>query len=474
MFRSRTIHRILVVLGALASQVSAQHVYWADLANNGTGRIARGNLDGSNVTDVTTTGFAQQPSSVAIDQIEAKIYWTDGLALGGNGAIHRANLNGSNSEMIVPNAGLSSGIAVDAINGKVYWTSFEGVYRANLDGSDVEPLIPPSGVGFGAYGVAVDLLHNRLFWTEFQTSPSIVGRILSADLDGTDIQTIYDVNGTGPVAIALNPAGGTMYWVDSIERILRRANLNGSGIVHMTPASGAEFPTGVAVDVDNGKVYWSLSDLLDGIGRIRRSNLDGSMVENYQGALFDPKGIVVRTTPGIISTSPEYCSIDARQPYAINNASIVYGWMVVDVLFSDVLPSPLGIEDFAVIEHNGTGVVPGVATVMSLGPAEVRVTLSEPIEPGIWTCVYNNGSGTKTCLGYLPADVNSDGSSSPVDILRLIDNLNGVIVPPYGNWQTDANRSGAAEPSDVLRVIDLLNGADAFNPWNGASLPPCP
>src|SRR5262245_58463423 len=124
---------ILLAFCALASSAVAQHIYWADLANTGAGRIARGNLDGSNVIDVTTTGLSQQPSAVAIDQIEAKIYWTDGLALGGAGAIHRANLTGTGAEMIVPNAGLSGGIAVDPINGKVYWTRPDGVYRANLD-----------------------------------------------------------------------------------------------------------------------------------------------------------------------------------------------------------------------------------------------------------------------------------------------------------------------------------------------------
>ena len=57
----------------------------------------------------------------------------------------------------------------------------------------------------------------------------------------------------------------------------------------------------------------------------------------------------------------------------------------------------------------------------------------------------------------------------PLDILALIDRLNGVIALP--EWSTDIDRDGSAGPQDILRLIDLLNGAGAFEPWNGKSLP---
>jgi hypothetical protein len=78
------------------------------------------------------------------------------------------------------------------------------------------------------------------------------------------------------------------------------------------------------------------------------------------------------------------------------------------------------------------------------------------------------------CVGWLPADANGDGTSSPVDILAIIDNLNSRLEPPLEIWQCDINRSSLCEPSDILRLIDLLNGAGVYDSWNGQSLPACP
>jgi hypothetical protein len=459
----------------VASSVSyGEHLFWAELSPAGFGRITRGNLDSTGVGEILNTGSAFHPSAVAIDQIAGKVYWTDGLAVGGAGSIRRANLNGTRVEVVIPGAGLSFGIAVDPINEKIYWTRPDGVYRANLDGSDSEPLIPPSGAGFGAYGVDVDLLNNKLYWTEARGGGSPAGIIRRSNLDGLNQETVVNQTFTAPIAVAVYPPGGMMYWVDNTLRGLRRANLDGTDVIDLFGPTGAEFPAGVAVDADNGVVYWSLVDVVDSIGRIRRCNLNGGQAGDYLSNVIDPKGIVVRTTPGIASSSPAYCAIDARQPHEISSASNVFGWSSVDLVFSELLKFDLEPWNFSVVEVGGTGSSPQVVGVMPLGPAGVRLTLSETIEPGAWTCIYNGGSGTKTCIGYLPADVNGDRTSGPTDILRLIDHLNGVVNPPYGLWQTDANRSGSAEPSDVLRVIDLLNGADAFDPWLGRTLPPCP
>jgi hypothetical protein len=77
-------------------------------------------------------------------------------------------------------------------------------------------------------------------------------------------------------------------------------------------------------------------------------------------------------------------------------------------------------------------------------------------------------------LGSLPADANSDRTSAPVDILDIIDNLNGVLVPPLADHQCDIDRSALCAPADILSEIDLLNGASGFLVWNGKTLPVCP
>ncbi len=126
--------------------------------------------------------------------------------------------------------------------------------------------------------------------------------------------------------------------------------------------------------------------------------------------------------------------------------------------------------DFTVTQEGGVLAAPTVAVVEHVGPQTVRVLLSDMIEPGAWTTVTHNSCGAITRVGYLPGDVNSDGTSAPVDILRLIDALNGV-GDPRAIWSTDVDRSGIAGPPDILRVIDLLNGAGIYEMWLNRSLP---
>ena len=88
--------------------------------------------------------------------------------------------------------------------------------------------------------------------------------------------------------------------------------------------------------------------------------------------------------------------------------------------------------------------------------------------------LFHHGASGGQVIGTFishPANVNGDGSATPVDILRLIDSLNGVFTPPWGIYSKDIDRSNAATPSDILREIDLLNGAGEFDPWNNVPLP---
>ncbi len=87
-------------------------------------------------------------------------------------------------------------------------------------------------------------------------------------------------------------------------------------------------------------------------------------------------------------------------------------------------------------------------------------------------------SGTSVRLGYLPGDVNGDGTAAPNDILVLVDQLNGVrsAAPP---WSTDLNRTGTTDSTDVDAASGLLKGQGASGAWiyrsiadGSASTPP--
>ena len=101
-----------------------------------------------------------------------------------------------------------------------------------------------------------------------------------------------------PGGIALDVAGGKMYWAaDSGEQgrdtgKIQRSNLDGSGVEDLV-TTGFWDPRGIALDVAGGKMYWTHSR-----AKIQRSNLDGSGVENLITGLGWPLGIALGFVPG--------------------------------------------------------------------------------------------------------------------------------------------------------------------------------
>lgn len=173
---------------------------------------------------------------------------------------------------------------------------------------------------------------------------------------------------------------------------------------------------------------------------------------------------------GIDGSTPENCAVDARQPHDLNNALALEGWDAITLNFSCNTASV--IADGYTITCTG-GVCPTIASVAQ-GATEFDrvVTFSQVIPAGHWTCVENNASGERHCIGSLPGDVNLDGTTAPSDILAVIDCLNGVAIGfPCELANTDTDRSLEAGPPDILRVIDLLNGASEFAIWLDETLP---
>ncbi len=170
----------------------------------------------------------------------------------------------------------------------------------------------------------------------------------------------------------------------------------------------------------------------------------------------------------IVSSEPSNCTIDARQPSNPDGTN-PDGWTSIDITF-DGDASGLIDTDFAIEVPVGSVAV--VPTVSHPSANTVTVEFGGIIPTGTWSCVIYNIDGTMICLGYLPADVTSDRTSAPSDILRVIDCINGDATCKI--HQGDVDRSGVIGPPDILRLIDLLNGAGVFDPWLNVSIDPCP
>jgi sugar lactone lactonase YvrE len=157
------------------------------------------------------------------------------------------------------------------------------VLSANPDGSDLQTLLIEGRKL--PDGLAVDVAAGHLYWTNMGNPKANDGSIFRSDLDGRNLTTIIAPGGTfTPKQLQIDKPNGKLYWCDREGMRVMRANLDGSRIEtlvdtsHGDPRPGADpakWCVGVAIDADAGKLYWTQKGGDNaGEGRILRANLD--------------------------------------------------------------------------------------------------------------------------------------------------------------------------------------------------------
>ena len=224
---------------------------------------------------VTTAGVAQPDISLpyatskfVIDSVHSKVYWADQNPSGAK--IRQCNFDGSSPTDIVTGTGWDptqingqdvSGLALDLVSvpNKLYWTKsvFGEIDRCNLDGSSLERVIqdyPPSSLSipaalptntFAPNAIAIDPAGGHIYWYNIW-----LNAIERSNLDGTGRTTL--ASGAGASAIALDLTAGKVYWSNTLGGSIQRSNLDGTTIETVISASG---PVGLALD--SGYVYWT-------------------------------------------------------------------------------------------------------------------------------------------------------------------------------------------------------------------------
>jgi DNA-binding beta-propeller fold protein YncE len=228
-----TIRVAMMALIASYPTLAKADIYFAD---EGTHSIREANLDGSNVTTIVSGLSA--PRGVAIDYATQQLYWTDAFAH----VIQCSNLDGSNVQTLLtlPNATLNT-IALDIPDGKMFFSSsVQGlIMEANLNGTGLQTIV--SGLN-DPVGIAVDPVTGKVYWTGG-------GVTQSANLDGSDVQTLLNVGGRD---ISINTATGTMYFGGNSG--IYSASLNGSNL-QLLATTDLQFSQ-MGVDFTAGKIYW--------------------------------------------------------------------------------------------------------------------------------------------------------------------------------------------------------------------------
>ncbi len=227
--------------------------------------------------DLVTAGL-QIPLALALDAAGGKLYWTDN----GSDRIQRSNLDGSQVEDLVTGLRTPLGLALDAAGGKLYWTDSgaDRIQRADLDGSEIEDLVT-EGLQIPR-GLALDTAGGKLYWADSGTD-----RIQRANLDGTEIEDLVTTGLGTPRGLALDVSAGKLYWADSSTDKIQRANLDGSEVEDLV-TEGLQTSQAIALDLSGGKMYWT--DY--GTDKIQRAHLDGSQVEDLvTSGLKEPYGL---------------------------------------------------------------------------------------------------------------------------------------------------------------------------------------
>ncbi len=170
----------------------------------------------------------------------------------------------------------------------------------------------------------------------------------------------------------------------------------------------------------------------------------------------------------IVGSDPFSGIIDARQPVDVNGQP--FGWTTIRLDMCMEAEDIIFVDQFDITASNGRG-APGIAT-MAVDGDQITLTFDGPIPSGAMTTIRHVPSNTHVCMGFLPGDAGGNRKVHELDILQLIDRLNGVL--PQTPRLCDIDRSGECDPLDILRLIDLMNGAGEYDPWLGAEIAPCP
>jgi hypothetical protein len=261
---------VLALLLEAVGQIRSDFIYWTD---KGDGAVWRANLDGSGKQSLIS-GLTI-PVGLALDLAGAKIYYDDQSS---GGSSYSANLDGSWPTTLVEGLSAPDQIALDVPGSQMYWacgglSSTGGIKRAGLDGSGLTTLV--DGLN-GARGVALDVPGGKMYVSEGLAGEGTIRRY---NLDGSGEEILI----TGlprPSAIALDLPHAKMYFGDQgNDGTVQRANLDGSGqeILVSRPGSGI---TGIALDLAGGKIYW-----VDR-ANIERANLDGTGQETLLAGLY--------------------------------------------------------------------------------------------------------------------------------------------------------------------------------------------
>lgn len=244
----------------------------------------------------------KDPNSTPI----GKLYFVCG-SVEGEGSVRVIDTDGSNVIILVDGKEViePDGIEVDTVDGKMYWTDMgpggaadnsvainDGrIMRADLDGTKVETVVP-LGLSTTPKQLALDVAGGKVYWSDRGDveGENVNPKIMRANLDGSPLETIVSSDLMSPVGIAVDPAKGKVYFTDRYANNIKRANLDGSDVEIVV--RDTDYPVDLAFDLDKRVFYWTArkSGCLY-VADMDKTEMDGASFSPIVTGLHAPIGV---------------------------------------------------------------------------------------------------------------------------------------------------------------------------------------
>ncbi len=254
------------------------NIFWSNFENNTLNVLDLATLENTTILEDVFNCF-----DVEVNTTTEELFWA------AQGAINKSDLDGGNRVSLFSD--FVNTISMDESENVIYWSSqiFNRVYKLNL--SDLEDnSILISGDILNPRTIRIDPDENLMLIA----AASYDEYIFSANLDsGNGITALAKTVVYIPSRIEVDTVNEKLYWINQKSSFIndRRANLmrsdlDGANIENLIENPEIERPFGLAIDVENGNLYWTEVSS----EKIMRSNLDGEEIEEIlttEGSIAD-------------------------------------------------------------------------------------------------------------------------------------------------------------------------------------------
>jgi len=228
--------------------------------------------------------------SVVVNPLAEKVYWLGWYDSGAR--IERSNFDGSDRELIHYIAGWAAAtdFVFDLDTQRMYWIAQSGIFSSDLDGGDIQTILA-STLG-ETRGIGASFDHGWLFFVSDYA-------IKKCRIDGSGLQTIVMNAGDYPYALEVDPILQRVFWTSIGDNRIFSANLDGSDVQTLVTNT---MSCGLALDTIRFKMYWGEFSST----KIRRANLDGTFVQDV-GVAYAPIGFALdigTRAPAVPDVSP--------------------------------------------------------------------------------------------------------------------------------------------------------------------------